>query len=160
VRAAAVTISTSRAAGDGREDASGPRLAELARTLGASDVKSELLGDERPQIEARLRELCDEDRCELVLTSGGTGVAADDVTPEATRAVLDREVPGIAEAMRLASREHTANWMLSRAVAGVRGSTLIVNLPGSPRAIDQVGEALRPGLRHALALLASPDAPH
>jgi molybdopterin adenylyltransferase len=159
MRAAALTISTSKAAGEG-EDESGPRLQALARELGARDVERDLIADDRPLIEARLRHWCDRAACALVLTSGGTGLAPDDVTPEATRAVLEREVPGIAEAMRLASQPHTPNWMLSRALAGVRGATLIVNLPGSPRAIAQVGEALAPSLRHALALIAGARAEH
>jgi molybdopterin adenylyltransferase len=159
VRAGVLTISTSKAAGRG-EDQSGPLLEALARELGASSVERAIVPDERPAIEARLRGWADEQGCALVLTSGGTGLTSDDLTPEATRAVIDREIPGIAEAMRLASQPHTPNWMLSRAIAGVRGATLIVNLPGSPRAIEQVGESLRPGLVHALGLLAGGGAGH
>ncbi len=155
MHAAAITVSTSKAAGDGKDE-SGPRLEALARELGATVVARELVPDDRALIEARLLRCADEERCALVLTSGGTGVSPDDVTPEATRAVLEREIPGIAEAMRLSSQPHTANWMLSRALAGVRGATLIVNLPGNPRAIDQVGDALAPALAHALALIAGP----
>ena len=88
-----------------------------------------------------------------MLTSGGTGLSPDDVTPEATRAVIEREAPGIAEAMRAASRPHSPNWMLSRAVAGTRGGTLIVNFPGSPKSIAECGEAIAPALPHALSLL-------
>lgn len=159
MRAAALTVSTSKAAGVG-EDESGPRLEALARELGAGEVERALVADDRALIEQRLRHLADEQGCALVLTSGGTGLSPDDVTPEATRAVLDREIPGIAEAMRLASQPYTANWMLSRALAGVRGGTLIVNLPGSPRAIAQVGEALAPALAHALALIAGGRVEH
>jgi molybdenum cofactor synthesis domain-containing protein len=147
-----LTISTTRSGG-GAEDESGPRLAELAGRLGATDVHADLVRDDRRAIEERLRELCDRDRCALVLTTGGTGLTDDDVTPEATRAVLDREIPGIGEAIRAASREHTEHWMLSRAIAGTRGRTLIVNFPGSPRAIDELAGALEGGLRHALALV-------
>jgi molybdopterin adenylyltransferase len=153
MRAGALTISTSKAAGQG-EDESGPALESLARELGASEVTRALISDDRAAIEASLCRWADEDGLALVLTSGGTGLSPDDVTPEATRAVLAREVPGIAEAMRLASQPYTANWMLSRATAGVRGATLIVNLPGNPRAIAQVGGSLSPALRHALALIA------
>ncbi|HLH13251.1 MAG TPA: MogA/MoaB family molybdenum cofactor biosynthesis protein [Solirubrobacteraceae bacterium] len=153
MRAVAITISTSKAAGEG-EDRSGPELESLARAAGATSVERDLIGDDRALIEARLRHWCDARASALVLTSGGTGLSADDVTPEATRALVQREIPGIGEAMRLASRAHTENWMLSRAIAGVRGTTLIVNLPGNPRAIAQVGEALLPALAHALALIA------
>jgi molybdopterin adenylyltransferase len=159
VRAAALTISSSKAAGEG-EDESGPRLEALARRLGAVEVARELVPDARARIEACLRRWADDERRALVLTSGGTGVSPDDLTPEATRAVIEREIPGIAEAMRAASQPHTPNWMLSRALAGVRGATLIVNLPGSPRAIEQVGEALAPALAHALALIAGAPGAH
>jgi molybdopterin adenylyltransferase len=159
LRATVLTISTSKAAGEG-DDESGPRLEALARGLGANVVERDLVADDRGLIERRLRHWCDDERCALVLTSGGTGVSPDDVTPEATRAVLEREIPGIAEAMRLASQPHTPHWMLSRATAGVRAATLIVNLPGSPRAIAQVDEALAPALRHALALIAGAKPGH
>jgi molybdopterin adenylyltransferase len=153
LRAAVVTISTSKARGQG-EDESGPRLAALATGIGAEVVSSEVIGDDRALIEDRLRFLADEQRCDLVLTSGGTGVAPFDVTPEATLAVIERQAPGIAEAMRAASREHTRHWMLSRGVAGIRGSTLIVNFPGNPASIEQAGEAIADALPHALALIA------
>ncbi len=160
MRAAALTISTSKAAGAGAQDESGPRLEQLARRLGAGEVERAIVPDERAAIEECLRVWSDEQRLELVLTSGGTGLSADDVTPEATRAVIEREIPGIGEAMRLASEPHTPNWMLSRGLAGVRGVTLIVNLPGSPRAIEQVGEALAPALMHALAVIAGSSVEH
>ena len=152
MRAALITISSSKARGEGHDE-SGERLAELATRLGVEIAGREILPDDRTAIEARLRYWADEEAVRLILTSGGTGFSPDDVTPEATRAVLEREAPGIAEAMRLASRPHTANWMLSRAVAGTRGSTLIVNFPGNPRSIEQTGEALAAALPHALALL-------
>jgi len=157
--AALVTISTSKAAGRG-EDESGPRLAALAEQLGVEVLASELVPDDRAQLEALLRSLADDRGCALVLTSGGTGVAASDVTPQATRAVIDMEVEGLGEAMRAASRPHTGNWMLSRALAGVRGGTLIVNLPGRPASIDEIGGELVEPLRHALALLGGGDAGH
>jgi molybdopterin adenylyltransferase len=152
VKAGVVTISTSRAAGEG-VDESGPALAELARDLGADSLIEELIPDDRLQIETTLRRLCDEEACVLVLTSGGTGLSPTDVTPEATRAVIEREAPGIPEAMRALSRQHTDKWMLSRAVAGTRGRTLIVNFPGNPPAIEQTGGALAGPLLHALKLL-------
>jgi molybdopterin adenylyltransferase len=158
-RAAIVTISTSKAAGDGLDE-SGPRLAALARRLGLDLAGQDLIPDERELIEARLRHWSDVERCALVLTSGGTGLAPTDVTPEATRAVLEREAPGIPHAMREASRAHTNSWMLSRALAGTRGSTLIVNFPGSPASVEETGAALADALAHALALIAGGPAGH
>jgi molybdenum cofactor synthesis domain-containing protein len=158
-RAAILTVSTSKAAGDGEDD-SGPRLAALARRLGAEVVASAIVADERESIERRLREWSDVERCDLVLTSGGTGLSPSDVTPEATRAVIEREAPGIGEAMRDASREHTPNWMLSRALAGTRGATLIVNFPGNPAAIEQTADALVAPLAHALQLISGGHAGH
>jgi molybdenum cofactor synthesis domain-containing protein len=152
MRAALLTVSTSKARGEG-EDESGARLADFAAELGLEVAAREIVPDERGTIEARLIHFCDELGADLVLTSGGTGLSPDDVTPEATLAVLDREAPGIAEAMRAASRPHTDHWMLSRGVAGTRGRTLIVNFPGSPRSIGQCGEALAGALPHALSLL-------
>ena len=159
IGAAVLTISTSRARGDG-EDISGPALAAFAERVGATVVGTEVIPDERELIEGRLRWWCDEGGCELVLTTGGTGFSPDDVTPEATRAVLDREAPGLAEAMRAASREHTAMWMTSRGVAGTRGRTLIINFPGNPAAIEQAGSALVEALPHALKLLTGRERDH
>jgi molybdenum cofactor synthesis domain-containing protein len=159
LKAAVVTISTSKAAGEG-VDESGPELTELARELGAELASRELLPDDQPRIEESLRRLADEQGCDLVLTSGGTGFAPTDVTPEATRAVIDREAPGIAEAMRAASREHSPHWMLSRAVAGIRGRTLIVNFPGSPKSVRETARVIAPALPHALALLAGRPTDH
>ena len=150
--AAILTISTTRARGNG-EDQSGPALAAFAQRIGAAVVGTEVVPDERELIAGRLRWWCDQGGCELVLTTGGTGLSPDDVTPEATRDVIEREAPGIAEAMRAASREHTDKWMLSRGVAGTRGRALIVNFPGNPPAIDQAGAAIEAALPHALALL-------
>jgi molybdopterin adenylyltransferase len=159
MRAAIITISTSRTAAPA-EDRSGPELVAFARELGADIVGTDMVPDDRGLIEDVLRRFCDAEGCDLVLTTGGTGFAPTDVTPEATRAVIDREAPGLAEAMRAASRPHTPHWMLSRAVAGTRGGTLIVNFPGSPRSIRQVGEAIAPALPHALALLSGRQSDH
>lgn len=159
MRAALVTVSSSRADGGGT-DVSGERLAALAAELGLEVEGREVIADEQATIAARLTYWADEAGVALILTSGGTGFAPDDVTPEATREVLDREAPGIAEAIREASRPHTANWMLSRGVAGIRGRTLIVNFPGSPRSIDQTAAVLAPALPHALALLAGEHPAH
>jgi molybdenum cofactor synthesis domain-containing protein len=154
---AVLTVSTSKAAGEG-DDESGPALAEFAEAQGLEVIATEVIPDERGTIEARLRHWCDEG-CNLILTTGGTGMAPSDVTPEAIRAVIDRDAPGIAEAMRIESREHTPNWMLSRNVAGMRGSTLIVSFPGNPKSIAQAGAAIAKALPHALKLLAG-EHPH
>ncbi len=159
MRAAIITISTSKSAGEG-EDASGSRLAELAVRIGAEIVGRDLVPDDRELIEERFRHWADVERCELVLSTGGTGLAPTDVTPEATRAVIDREAPGIPEAMRSASREHTPHWMLSRAVAGIRGSSLIVNFPGSPESIAQAGAGIEEALSHAVELIAGRRSTH
>jgi len=157
--AAVITISTSKAAGAGADE-SGPALASLAERLGLDLRGAEIVPDDRGRIEARLRHWSDVEGCALVLTSGGTGLSPSDVTPEATAAVLEREAPGIAEAIRGASRGHTTNWMLSRGRAGVRGRTLIVNFPGRPASIEQSGQELEQPLRHALALIGGRDPGH
>lgn len=160
-RTALISVSTSRAEGDGGADVGGDELARFAEErLGAEVIARELLPDYRWLIEDRLRHYCDAERCALVLTTGGTGFAPDDVTPEATAAVAERQAPGIAEAMRLASREHTPHWMLSRNVAVIRKGSLIVNFPGSPKAIAEAGEAIAEALPHALRLLAGRRDPH
>jgi len=159
VKAGVITVSTSRSEASS-EDQSGPRLAAFAESIGADLIERELVGDRADEIEAALKRCADDLGCDLILTSGGTGFAPDDVTPEATMAVIQREAPGIAEALRLESRPHTPNWMLSRGVAGIRGKSLIVNLPGSPASIDQAADVLREPLSHALALLAGRPVSH
>ena len=154
MRAAIVTVSSSVAAGK-REDRSGGLLAELARTAGLEVAAREVVSDERAAIEEVLRRYCaPEAEVAVVFTTGGTGLTADDVTPEATNAVIGREVPGIAEAMRAESRRHTPMGVLARGVAGVAGKTLVVNFPGSPKAIEQLFWIVAPVLEHAASLLA------
>ena len=158
MRAAVITVSTSKSAGEG-EDESGTALATFAKGLGAEVAATEVIPDDRDAIEERLRHWVG-DGCDLVLTTGGTGFSPTDVTPEATRAVIEREAPGLPEAMRAASREHTDHWMLSRAVAGIAGSTLIVNFPGNPKSIGEAGDAIAGALPHALALVAGRETRH
>jgi molybdopterin adenylyltransferase len=159
LRAAVITVSTSRAAGQERDE-SGGQLAQLALRLGAEAVDRDLVPDDRATIEERLRHWADVEGCRLILTTGGTGFAPTDVTPEATRAVIDREAPGISHAMRDASRERTRHWMLSRALAGLRGSALIINFPGSPASIVQAGDAIADAIPHALELLVGDRSEH
>ena len=151
MRAALITISTSKAHGEG-DDTGGVALARFAAELGAQIAGRDLIPDMRALIEARLTHWADIEQVQLILTTGGTGFSPTDVTPEATRAVIEREAPGIPEAMRAASREFTRHWMLSRAVAGIRGTTVIVNFPGSPASIAQAGAAIVAALPHAIAL--------
>jgi len=150
--AAVLTVSSSRARAGG-SDESGDALAAFAESVGAAVLGRELLADDREAIEACLRRWAAEPGCDLILTTGGTGFSPDDVTPEATEAVVERRAPGIAEAMRVASAAHTGNWMLSRGVAGIAGGALVVNFPGSPKAIGEAGEAIAGALPHALRLL-------
>ena len=160
VRAAIVTVSTSKSGGSEAADESGERLAGFVADLGAEIAGREIIPDDRAVIAERLRHWSDDEDCDLILTTGGTGVAPSDVTPEATGDVIEREAPGIAEAMRTASREHTPHWMLSRGVAGIRGQTLIINFPGSPRSISQAGAAIADALPHALDQLAGGHGGH
>jgi molybdopterin adenylyltransferase len=150
-RAAVLTVSTSLAAGEG-EDVSGPALARLCEEAGL-EVHHEVVADDRESIVAALKRLVDHEGVRFVFTTGGTGLTIDDVTPEATRAVIDREAPGYAEAIRADAREHTPLGHLTRGVSGVRGRTLIVNLPGNPKAIEQSWPVIGPTLEHAAKLL-------
>lgn len=151
IRAAVVTVSDKGFAGE-RADESGAALEELLRAMGAA-VERALVPDERAQIAATLRRLADGGEVNLILTTGGTGFTSRDVTPEATRDVIEREAPGLAEAMRFLSLQQTPHAMLSRAVSGLRGRTLIVNMPGSPRACREQFEMIRAALPHGIEKL-------
>jgi molybdopterin adenylyltransferase len=151
VRTAVLTVSSSVSRREA-EDESGPLLAELAEGAGAEVLAMEVVPDDPALIEDRLRHYVD-DGFALILTTGGTGLTPDDLTPEATRAVLERDAPGLAEAMRAEAMRHTPKGMLSRGVSGVAGNTLIVNFPGSPRAVRELFGVVAPVLPHAVALL-------
>ena len=151
-KAAVVTVSDRSFRGE-RPDSGGPVVAELLKGAGYEVVETVIVPDERDQIEAALRTLCDTAGVALVVTTGGTGFSPRDVTPEATIAVCQRLTPGIPEAMRYASMQVTPRGMLSRAAAGIRGGTLIVNLPGSPKAARENLEAVLPTLAHGLEML-------
>ncbi len=152
LRVAILTVSD-RSAGGERPDASGPALAVLVQEQGWTLARAEMLPDDLPALAATLTRWADSGDFDVILTSGGTGFAPRDVTPEATRAVIERPAPGLAEAMRAVSLQSTPHAMLSRAEAGIRRRTLIVNLPGSPRAAVENLAVVLPVLPHAVQLL-------
>ena len=160
MRAAVLTISTSLARGEG-EDRSGPRLAQLASEAGCEVLPVEVLPDDAGAIEARLRTLVADD-VRFVFTTGGTGLTPDDVTPEATRAVIERDAPAFQQAMLAEGLRHQPLAFLTRGVSGIAGRTLLVNFPGNPKAIDQLFPVIAPALRHAAGTLAreEPGARH
>ena len=150
-RAAVLTVSTSLARGEG-EDVSGPALVRLCEAAGL-EVQHDVVPDDRESIVAALKRLADHAGVRFVFTTGGTGLTLDDITPEATLSVIEREAPGYAEAIRADSRDHTPLGLLTRGISGVRGRTLIVNLPGNPKAIEQSWPIVEPTLEHAAQLL-------
>ncbi len=143
-----------------RVDTSGQAIQEILEPQGFETRRREIVPDDRSVIEARLRAWADQDQLDLIVTTGGTGFGSRDVTPEATLAVVERLAPGLPEAMRLQSAKLTPMAMLSRAVAGVRGRTLIVNLPGSPASVRECLEVLLPVLPHALDTLKGQERGH
>jgi molybdenum cofactor synthesis domain-containing protein len=146
-----VTVSSSLARGEG-EDVSGPALVDLCAAAGL-ETSLEVVADDREAIAALLRRLADEEGARFVFTTGGTGMTRDDVTPEATLDVIEREAPGYAETIRSESLRHTPLGILTRGVAGIRGRTLIVNFPGNPKAIGQSWPVVEPTLHHAAETL-------
>jgi molybdenum cofactor synthesis domain-containing protein len=155
-RVAILTISDRCSKGQ-REDKSGKIVQEVVKNLLGEVVKYEIIPDEPEMIKEKLRDYCDNLKVDLVLTDGGTGFTARDVTPEATRDVIEKEVPGIPEAMRTECLKITKRAMLSRAVAGIRKKTLIVNLPGSSKGAKESLEAILEGLPHGLDMVAEKE---
>lgn len=154
IRAVVITVSDACARGE-RKDTSGEVLAQLLRDLGAEIVAARILSDEREPLTDALREYADWRHVNLIVTTGGTGLGPRDNTPEATLEVIDREAPGLAEAMRMETLKQTPMAMLSRGVCGVRSGALIINLPGSPKGVRESFTVIAPVLKHAIALLAS-----
>lgn len=152
MRVAVVTVSD-RSFRAERQDESGPLLCQLVSQMGAQVISTHLLPDEQEQVADRLVYLADREGVDLILTTGGTGPSPRDVTPEATRQVIEREMPGLAELMRWDGYQRTPFAVLSRSVSGIRGQTLIINLPGSPKAVREGMEVLAPLLPSAIALI-------
>lgn len=152
LRFAVLTISDRSSRGE-RPDASGPALVEFIQSRGWVVTRRDVLPDELGVLRESLAALADRDEADIILTTGGTGFAPRDVTPEATREVMEREVPGLVEAMRAAGALKSPHAMLSRAVAGIRGKVLIVNLPGSPKGAVESLQIISPALEHAVQLL-------
>src|SRR3712207_3282022 len=150
-KTAVLTIST-RVSRREADDESGPLLAELAEGAGADVREMEVVPDDYSLIEDRLHHFVDSG-IDLVFTTGGTGFTPDDITPEATKAVIEREAPGYAEAMRIEAQRHTPMGILTRGVAGIAGTTLIINFPGSPKAVAELFPVVAPTLRHAVDTL-------
>ena len=150
MKAAVITISDTR---DEENDASGDLLVGLLTEFGTTVMGKSIIRDDRPEIEEKLTSLCDSGEIDLIITTGGTGLGPRDVTPEATLAVIDREAPGISEWIRYQSARQTPMAILSRGVCGIRGRTLIVNFPGSPNAVNECFDVVRPVLSHAVQVL-------
>ena len=153
IRVVVITVSDACSRGE-REDTSGAALVQLLTDAGAQIVDRKILSDDLEPLAQSLRDFSDRDDVNLIITTGGTGLGPRDNTPEATQQVIEREAPGIAEAIRSESLKATPMAMISRAVCGVRSGTLIVNLPGSPKAVKEGFAVIAPVLSHALDLLA------
>ena len=153
IRAVVITVSDRCARGE-QSDESGAVLVELLKEMGAEIVATEVLSDDLEPLSERLRNFADRADVNLIVTTGGTGFSPRDNTPEATRAVIEREAPGLSEAMRLETRKQTPLAIVSRGVCGLRSGTLIINLPGSPKGVSESFGVIKPVLSHAIAQLA------
>ena len=147
-----LTISDRGSKGE-RDDLSGPLIQEMIKDLPAEIIHYEIIPDEKDEIVEALKKSADQLKADLILTTGGTGLSPRDVTPDATLEVIEKEVPGFSEAMRAESLKKTPHAMISRAISGIRGSSLIVNLPGSPKSVRENLSVIRPALPHALSKL-------
>jgi len=151
-KVAILTISDRGSKGE-REDSSGPLIQEMVKGLPAQVIHYEIIPDEKEVIIEALKKSADQLKADLILTTGGTGLSPRDVTPDATLKVIDKEIPGFSEAMRAESLKKTPHAMISRAICGIRGSSLIVNLPGSPKSVKENLSVILPALPHALSKL-------
>lgn len=150
IKAAIITVSDTRQAGD---DLSGKRLAELLWSVGAEIVETMIVTDDLEHLRNTLYSLTEREDINLIITTGGTGFGPRDNTPEASRSVIEREAPGLAEAMRRETSKKSPMAILSRGICGIRGNTLIINLPGSPKGVEECFEAIRPVIKHAIDLI-------
>ncbi len=157
IKAGVITISDTRTI---EQDLSGDRLAEMIASIGGEVVERLIVTDDLQNIRNTLHTLTEREDINLIITTGGTGFGPRDNTPEATSAVIEREAPGMAEAMRRETASKHRNAMLSRGVCGIRGKTLIINLPGSPKGVEECFEVIRPVLRHAIELISGTKSAH
>ncbi len=152
INIAVLTVSDRSAKGE-RVDLSGEVIVDEVKKFGANIIYKDIVPDEREKISEKLMEYCDDPKINLILTTGGTGLSPRDITPEATKDIIEKEAPGFVEAIRLKSLEITEKTMLSRAVAGIRNQTLIINMPGSPKAVKENLDIIKPVLPHAIETL-------
>jgi molybdenum cofactor synthesis domain-containing protein len=153
IHAVVITVSDACSRGE-RSDKSGQVLMQLLKEIGAEIVATKIVSDDLEPLTQTMIEFADQSDVNLIITTGGTGLAPRDNTPEATLAIVEREAPGLAEAMRMETLKHTPMSMISRGVCGIRSGTLIINLPGSPKGVRESFAIIKPVLRHAVALLA------
>ena len=157
----AVVITASDACSQGeREDKSGEALIELLTEMGAHIVAKEILSDDLEPLADKIRTYADSPNVNLIITTGGTGFGLRDNTPEATKRIIERDAPGLSEAMRIQTLKNTPMAMISRGVSGIRSGTLIINLPGSPKAVRESFDVIKPVLNHAISLLAGESHVH